>query len=525
MRHSTAIILRKIRGVFGACWQGAPTSFVGGGSAIYPAAPNGAALLGALRAFLLVLLPALLMLALVAATAAAAPEHTGTALFADAGAGTLATKELIEKLQGAFSEFKDANNERIKALEANKAPDPLVLAKVDAANAKITELKVELDEVRAAAREQETANARIGATRSDVRDADMQHAQRFFSLTRGKRVVNVTADDLAEYKAYHEAFGTYLRQGQAAFRDADIRDALTTGAAPSGGFWLTPDSSGRIVEYLEDLSSMRRLASVSPIGTDTFEGYYDLDEASSGWVGETDTRSETNTPRLDGKYSYPIFEQYANPKASQKMLDDSETDVETWLAKKVAQKMAKTENSAFVNGDGLTKPKGFLTYTAGTPARTSVANYRKIRQLTTGVSAGFAATKPGDKLIDLIQSLPSELRKGGAFVMNQLTAAEVRKLVDGQGNYLFIPDFSKNPNGSILNYAIEELNDMPDISAASLSIAFANMKEAYEIKDHTVGTRVLRDPYTGKPYVSFYTTKRVGGDVVNFQAITLLKFS
>jgi HK97 family phage major capsid protein len=241
----------------------------------------------------------------------------------------------------------------------------------------------------------------------------MQNARRFFSLTRGKPVVNVTADDLKEYQAYRSAFAQYLRKGEQALGDREINAALSTGAAPNGGFWLTPDSSGKIVEYLEDLSSMRRLASVSPIGTDTFEGNYDLDEASSGWVGETDTRSETNTPRIDGKYSFPIFEQYANPKASQKMLDDSENDVESWLAKKVAQKLAKTENTAFVTGDGITKPKGFTTVRGGHAGAHVGRGYRKIRQLATGVSGGFAASKPGDKLIDMIQAIPSALRGGG----------------------------------------------------------------------------------------------------------------
>jgi HK97 family phage major capsid protein len=153
-----------------------------------------------------------------------------------------------------------------------------------------------------------------------------------------------------------------------------------------------------------------------------------------------------------------------------------------------------------------------------------VANYRKIRQLTTGVSGGFAASSPADKLIDVIQAIPSALRGGSVFAMNPLTVAETRKLKDGDGNYIFIPDFSKNANGSILGYAVEELSDMADIAANSLSIAFGNFKESYVIKDHVVGTRVLRDPYTAKPHVVFYTTKRVGGDVVNFQGLVLLKF-
>jgi HK97 family phage major capsid protein len=528
MRNSHAIVLRKIRGVFGACWQGTPDRFAG--APVYAASPTSSSVLGGLGAIAGALLLPLLVMAAIAFVLVALPvQHEHVAKLPMLGgvalAGTTAEMtELVNKVQTAIAEMRAANDEKLKEIEKKGAADPILVARVEKANADVTTLTAELNEVRAAVREQETANARVTSSRSEVRDQDVQNARRFFSLTRGKPVVNVTNDDLNTYQAYRSAFAQYLRKGEQALADREINAALSTGAAPNGGFWLTPDSSGKIVEYLEDLSSMRKIASVSPIGTDTFEGYYDLDEASTGWVGETDTRSETNTPRIDGKYSFPIFEQYANPKASQKMLDDSENDVESWLAKKVAAKLAKTENTAFVTGDGITKPKGFTQYAAGTPARTSVAAYRKIRQLATGVSGGFAASKPGDKLIDMIQAIPSALRRGAVWAMNLLTVAETRKLVDGQGNYLFIPDFSKNPNGSILGYPVEELSDMADIGANSLSIAFGNFKEGYEIKDHVVGTRVLRDPFTAKPYVAFYTTKHVGGDVVNFQALVLLKF-
>jgi HK97 family phage major capsid protein len=187
--------------------------------------------------------------------------------------------------------------------------------------------------------------------------------------------------------------------------------------------------------------------------------------------------------------------------------------------------MARTENNAFLLGNGVNKPKGWLTYAAGIPARTSVKDYRKVRQINSGAAGAFAAANPGDKIIDLIAAIPSAVRAGSKFVANPLTIAELRKLKDGDGNYLFIPDFSKNPNGSVLGYGIEELSDMPDLAANSLSLAFGNWAEFYEIKDHTVGTRVLRDPYTGKPYVQFYTTKRVGGDVVNVQAVVIRKFA
>jgi hypothetical protein len=183
--------------------------------------------------------------------------------------------------------MRAANDEKLKEIEKKGSADPLLVARVEKANADVTALS---DRARRGARRaarEETINARLTAgSRSDVRDADVQNARRFFSLTRGKPVVNVTNDDLKEYQAYRNAFAQYLRRGDQALAIVTSA-ALSTGAAPTGGFWLTPDTSGKIVEFLEDLSSMRKLASVSPIGTDTFEGNYDLDEASSGWVGET----------------------------------------------------------------------------------------------------------------------------------------------------------------------------------------------------------------------------------------------
>lgn len=525
--NQTAIVLRKIRGVFGACWKGAATLLPAGHAA--PVSPTGHGMLGTLGAFMAVLLMPLLALAVIALLLVLAPiEQTGATLLAEGAVISAPVKELFDKIQTAITAMREANDERLKQIEAKGSADPLLVAKVDRANADVTALQGELATVRTALKDMETVNARLVATNgrsAESREQEVLNTARFFSLVRGKRVENVSDEDIGAYRRYHAAFNAYIRRGEAAFADRDIRDALSTGAAPSGGFWLTPDSSGRIVKYLEDLSSMRQLATVSSIGTDTFEGYYDLDEGTSGWVGETDARPETATPRIDGKYSIQIHEQYANPKASQKQLDDSETDVEGWLEKKIADRMAKVENSAFVIGNGVNKPKGFLDYAAGTPARSSVAAYRKIRQLNSGAAGAFAAVNPGDKLIDLIQLLPSAVRAGASFAMNALTVAESRKLKDADGNYLFIPDFSKHPNGSILGYGINELSDMPDLGANSLSLAFANFKEAYEIKDHTVGTRVLRDPYTGKPFVQFYTTKRVGGDVVNFQAIVLMKFA
>lgn len=437
-------------------------------------------------------------------------------------------KAILDELNAAFAAFKSSNDERLKQIEAKGSADGALVASVERANADITRLQNELKDTKSKLREVETAAARlVPAGSPEAREKEVFNASQFLMLSRGTKEVPVVSDaDLETYRGYRNAFSSYLRRGGAV--SADIHAALQTGQAPAGGFWVVPETSARILEWIEDLSGLRQFATVQPIGTDTWEGWYDLDESDAGWVGETDTRAEKGTPRVDGKFTINVHEQYANPKTSQKNLDDSMFDVEAWLAKKVGQKLAKKENTAFVSGDGVMQPKGFLSETMleTGPVRTSVIGYRKVGWTKTGVNGGYAAApNGGDVFLDVISKLPSELRQGATFAMNQTTLAATRKLKDSNGNYLFIPDFATNPNGSILGYGIVELNDMDNIAQDKYSVAFANWGEAYTILDHRVGIRTLRDPYTGKPYVSFYTTKRVGGQMVNFQAIHLIKFS
>lgn len=422
-------------------------------------------------------------------------------------------KKILDEIQTAFAEFKTANDERLKQIEAKGSADPLLEQKVDVANADITKLTAQLKAV-------ETVQARVAnAGGEDVRESFVANAIKFFAHLRGEPIDTVSSADLDQYRSYRKALNAYLRRGPSI--SSEFQNALQVGSAPDGGYFVTPDIGGKIVELLYLTSPVRQLASSQPIGTDTLEGYNDLDEADSGWVSETGARPETSTPKV-GKWSIPVHEQYANPRITQKMLDDSNFDVETWLAKKVAAKLSRRENTAFVVGNGAGKPRGFMTYAAGTPTATA---WNKIRQINSGAAGGFHATLPGDYLIDLIAALKQEYRSGGTFVMNSLTAAAARKLKDGQNNYLFVPDFSKGAAGTILGQPIVEMADMADIAADSLSIAYGNFAEAYQIVDHTVGIRVLRDPYTAKPYVQFYTTKRVGGDVVNFDAIKIMKFA
>jgi HK97 family phage major capsid protein len=426
-------------------------------------------------------------------------------------------KKTLEDLNQAFADFRAVNDERFEKMKKGLSVDPLLLAKVDKANTEITALTTMVQELQHTQKELETAHARLAPAGSpEAVIEETRNALRFFSMVRRERVTTVTDEDRKAYNVYGAALEQYLRFGEAKLT-SEFRAALQTGSMPDGGYLVRPDTSGRIVQKIYETSPMRVNASQVTIGTDTLEGLNDLDEASTGWVGERTTRAETETPEL-GKWAINMREQYAFPKATQKMLDDAEVNVETWLSDKVAARLSRKENTAFVSGDGVLTPRGFLTYPSGTA-------WKQIQQVPTGVSGGFDATDPADVFLDTMTALKRDLRVGAKWFMNSTTLSTVRKIKDADGRYILIPNFAENPLGSLLGFQIEEFQDMPDPAASSLSIAFANMAETYTIIDHAVGVRVLRDPYTAKPYVGFYTTKRVGGDVINFESIKLIRFN
>jgi HK97 family phage major capsid protein len=321
-----------------------------------------------------------------------------------------------------------------------------------------------------------------------------------------------------EQRAYKNALLAYVRRGPAV--SSEIQAALSVGSDADGGFLVHPDLSGRIVKLVFETSPVRQVANVVTIGTDALEGINDLDEAGAGWTGETDARNETTSPKI-GEYRIPAHELYAEPRATQKMLDDASLDIEAWLAGKVADKLSRLENASFFAGDGVKKPRGFLTYAAGTP---SASAFNVIEQVVSGANGAFAGTNPGDALINLVYALKSAYRQNAVFMLRRATLAAVRRLKDGQGNYLWQPDFQQRQGGTLLGFNVVEAEDMPALAANSLSIAFGDFNAGYQIVDRA-GIRILRDAYTAKPYVKFYTTKRTGGDVVNFEAIKLMKFS
>lgn len=422
-------------------------------------------------------------------------------------------KKAVEGVNTAFAEYKTANDERLKQIEAKGAVDPVTeekLAKIDADMARMQEVtdKAVLD-IKKASRVITDENGQV---------VDMEAKAAQFS-----RSVAAALDqkgfksDASALEIYNGALAGYMRKGMDALSEIE-RKALSVGGDPQGGYVVNPDMSGQVVTQVFETSPMRAYASIQAISTNSLEGMFDLNEADAGWVGETGARTETNTPNL-GKWSIPVHELYANPRATQKILDDAEINMESWLATKVADKFARTEAVAFITGDGVEKPRGFLDYADGTTLPGT------IEQFDTGVNGAFAAApNGGDVLIDALYGLKAQYRANATWFMNRGTTKLTRKLKDSDGSYLWSPGIAAGQPASLMGYPIAAFEDMPDPATGSLSLAVGDMRAAYQIVDR-IGIRTLRDPFSAKPYVQFYTTKRVGGDVVNFEAIKLVKFS
>jgi len=421
-------------------------------------------------------------------------------------------KKAVEGVNTAFAEYKTANDERLKQIEAKGAVDPVTeekLAKIDADMARMQEItdKAVLD-IKKASRVITDENGQV---------VDMEAKAAQFS-----RSVAAALDqkgfksDASALEIYNGALAGYMRKGMDALSEIE-RKALSVGGDPQGGYVVNPDMSGQVVTQVFETSPMRAYASIQAISTNSLEGLFDLNEADAGWVGETGARTETNTPNL-GKWSIPVHELYANPRATQKILDDAEINMESWLAAKVADKFARTEAVAFITGDGVEKPRGFLDYTDGTTLPGT------IEQFDTGVNGAFAAApNGGNVLIDALYGLKAQYRANATWFMNRGTTKLVREMRDSDGAYLWSPGIAAGQPASLMGYPIAAFEDMPDPATGSLSLAVGDMRAAYQIVDR-IGIRTLRDPFSAKPYVQFYTTKRVGGDVVNFEAIKLINF-
>lgn len=325
-----------------------------------------------------------------------------------------------------------------------------------------------------------------------------------------------------EEAPHQKAFAAYLRSGD----DDGLRGlvlegkALNTAVAAEGGYLVDPQTSETIRGVLMSTASIRQIANVVNVEATSFDVLVDHTEMGSGWATETATATETTTPQIE-RISIPLHELSAMPKASQRLLDDSAFDIEGWLAGRIADKFARAEAAAFVSGDGIDKPKGFLTHT-------KVANatwaWGSLGYVATGAVGDFASTNASDAIVDLVYALEAEYRANAAFVMNSKTAGAVRKMKDADGRFLWSDGLAAGEPARLMGYPVLIAEDMPDIAADAYAIAFGDFKNGYTIAERP-DLRILRDPFSAKPHVLFYASKRVGGDVSDFAAIKLLKFA
>jgi len=399
-------------------------------------------------------------------------------------------KNLIEEVNRTFEQFKAANDQRLALLEKRGASDPALderLAKMDSS---ISETVRALDD----------ANRRVAA------------------LTLGGG--GGGGGDGAEHRQARDDFRSWMKSGQ-------VQARTTTYSEPDGGYLAPPTLDTTISRILGQTVAMRRLSQVMSISTGSYIKHKSMGGAGAGWVGESDTgsaRGETSTPRLV-RMEFTVGEQYAEPYATQVSLDDMTINVEEWLGSEVSITFAEMEGSAFIIGDGVKKPRGLLSYP--TVDNSSYAwgsiGFVKSGNASAFVAAGTTAG-PGDCLIDLIHALKAGYRVGSSWLMNDMTLARVRKFRDAEGNYLWQPSLLVGQPSTLLGYAVDTDDNMPDVGADAFPIAFGDFRQAYLIVDR-IGVRVLRNPFKVNGLVAFYTTRRVGGGVQNFEAVKLLKIA
>jgi HK97 family phage major capsid protein len=308
----------------------------------------------------------------------------------------------------------------------------------------------------------------------------------------------------------------YLRRGD----QGGIELKSFSGASgPEGGFAVPQEIDALIGATLKDISPIRSIATVVQTGTAGYRKLVTTGGTPSGWVSETAGRPETDTPDFN-EIAPPTGELYANPAASQAMLDDAAFDVESWLADEIAREFAQAEGAAFVGGSGVNQPRGFLN-AAVTDENDDVRAFGSLQYVPSGSSGSFDSE---DVLVDLVHTLRPAYRQGASFVMNSSTLAHIRKFKTADGAFLWQPSLANGQPATLLGYPVVEAEDMPDIAADSLSIAFGNFRAGYLIAERSA-TSILRDPFTNKPFVHFYATKRVGGQIMNSEAIKLMQFS
>lgn len=392
-----------------------------------------------------------------------------------AGAGT-DIAALFSEFSSAFEEFKRTNDQRLGEIEKRGSADGLLEGKLERLNAVLDGHKAALDRV---------------------------SAERARPALEGKNVV-----PNGEYK---EAFSAYVKRGE--------EKALQVGVGADGGYVVPGEVETEITRLMTGISPIRSIAGVRQVSGSVYKRPITVTGPQTGWVGETASRPTTSSQTL-AELSYPTTDLYAMPAATTAFLDDAAVDVGQWIADEVNAAFAAQETTAFVTGDGVNKPKGFL---ASTTVAESSWSWGNLGYVATGTSGALPGSNGSDVLIDLVYALKAGYRQNANWVMNRKTQGALRKLKDSDGNYLWQPSVTADGRASFMGFPLVEAEDMPNIGANSLSVAFGDFRRGYLIVDRQ-GVNVLRDPYSSKPYVLFYTTKRVGGGIADYDAIKLLKF-
>jgi HK97 family phage major capsid protein len=355
--------------------------------------------------------------------------------------------------------------------------------------------------------------------------AQLQHQEERLTMLNAKmtRYGRPVLSAEAETGAPHQkAFAAYLRNGD----DDGLRGltlegkALSTAVAADGGYLVDPQTADTIRSLLLSTASLRSVANVVQVDATSFDVLIDRTEVGSGWATETGAQAETSTPTIE-RIAVRLHELSAMPKASQRLLDDSAFDVEGWLAGKIATRFIRAEASAFVNGDGVDKPKGFLL-----PAKVANASWTwgSLGYVPSGAASDFPTTNAADCIVNLVYALGADYRANATFVMNSKTAGAVRKLKDADGRFLWADGLQQGQPAILMGYPVLVLEDMPDVAANAYAIAFGDFRAGYTIAERP-DLRILRDPFSAKPNVLFYASKRVGGDITDYAAIKLLKFA
>jgi HK97 family phage major capsid protein len=414
-------------------------------------------------------------------------KHTDLETKAEPEVSAVEMANAFDEFMRAFEAFKQTNDERLAEIEDRLTGDVVTEEKLARINRAIDDHKRVVDMLAIKAQRPRRGNA---AVFSDAASC--------------------------EHKA---AFYGYIRHGETSNLRRLEEKAMSVGSGPDGGYTVPTEIESTIMRSLGEVSPIRAISGVRQVSSASFKKPFTTTGPAAGWVGETAARTQTDSPVL-AELSFPTMELYAMPAATQTLLDDSAVDIDAWIAEEVRVAFAEQENTAFVKGNGTTAPKGFLSYTKVANASWTWGN---IGYLATGVAGDFKAENPEHDLFDLIYTLGSGYRRGANWVMNRATQGEIRKIKDGDGNYIWQPASEAGAAPMMLGFPVTETEDMPGTDEDAYAIAFGDFQRGYLVVDR-IGMRILRDPFSAKPYVLFYTTKRVGGGVQDFNAIKLLKF-